>query len=151
MALEQSNISGLFYFIFNYFFFPSLGFLQFKKMNTHGLQKDDDFCMSCHLPAHISRSEILTFLPNFISLLGQAPRLFVSPNEHHFTFDGYWIDHGLWWLFIFIALPPNRLWGLFESAHALFEVRFIEWGEKEEMLWGFRAGELQWSLRCSLF
>lgn len=35
---------------------------------------------------------------------------------------------------IFIALPPNRLWGLFESAHALFEVRFIEWGEKEEML-----------------
>lgn len=99
--------------------------------------------MSCHFPAHISRSEMLTFLLNFLSLLDQAPCLFVSPNEHHFTFDGYWIDHcchGLWWPFVFIALPPNRLWDLFESAHTLFGASFIGWGEKEEMLWGFRIG-----------
>lgn len=78
--------------------------------------EEDDFCMSCHLPAHISRSEILT-LPIFLSLLlDQAPCLCVSPNEHNFTFDGCWIDHcchGLWWPFVFIVLPPNRLWGLF--------------------------------------
>lgn len=49
--------------------------------------------MSCHLPVHVSRNQMLTFLPNFLSLLlDQAPCLFVSPDEHHFTSDGYWID-----------------------------------------------------------
>lgn len=104
--------------------------------------------MSCHLPAHISRSEMLTFLPNFPSvLLGQAPCLFVTPNEHHFTFDGYWIDHcchGLWWPFVFSVLLPNRRWGVFESAHTLFEVRFIGWGDKER-----RCSKASEQGRCS--
>lgn len=42
---------------------------------------------------------MLTFSPNFLSLLlDQAPCLFVILNEHHFSFDGYWVDlccHGL--------------------------------------------------------
>lgn len=135
MASEQSNFSGLVGWLVGWLvgFCPSLvsavrenGNIWFAK---RAKDEEDDFCMCCHLPAYISRSEMLTFLPNFLSLLDQAPCLFVSPNEHHFTFDGYWIDHcchGLWWTIVFTVLPPNRLWGLFESAHALFGVRFIE-------------------------
>lgn len=138
------------------FVFPLIKLLavqenRYKWFAKRAKDEEDDFCMSCHFPAHISRSEMLTFLPNLLSLhVDQAPCLFVSPNEHNFTFDGYWIDHcchGLWWPFVFIVLPPSRLWGLFESAHVLFGVRFIGWGGKEEMLWGFRTGRTQCSLR----
>lgn len=103
MALEQSNISGVFYYYYFWGFFLLLFFFSFIRLSTvqeneytwFARRADDDFCIFCHLPAHISRSEMLTFLLNFISFLGQAPCLFVSPNEHHFTFDGYWTDHGL--------------------------------------------------------
>lgn len=96
--------------------------------------------MSRCLSAHISRSEMLTFCPSFLLLLLDQTLL----NEHHFTFDGYWVDlccHGLWRAFDFIALLlPHKLCVLFESTPVIFGAEVIGWEKKEEMLWGFRAG-----------
>lgn len=70
-----------------------------------------------------------------------------------------WTSFHLWWVLgwsllswpvmtlSFHSSSFQQVWGLFESAHVLFGIRFLEWGEKEEMLWGFRTEVVQWRLR----
>lgn len=65
-----------------FFFLSLLGFLQCMTRNTYGLQKSWKWIRwLLHLLACTSKSEMLTFSPNFLSLLlEEAPCLFVILN-----------------------------------------------------------------------